>query len=530
MGQTVSRFPARPAYYPIFSITFRRRDRVTVVDADPEVIHAIRNVLATYYSDGIQRERRLPGGSTEFQLRGFPFVQGFKNSATMFKLVLCRLFVVLRNSGWRLCISSDLSRLSDLSTLFFQKVSCETYSGCQVFCLSLSSTDKFKLINAPPQAHQLLIDIVGSLLQSSSVENMYSEVQLRGYAWLTTSSIFGCEVRKILLDIFRRFHSIGYRYYGTANLKNTADCIFFISDESSVGLRHYAMLSLNATDRIRLIDTSPEIIEVVRRCLEQNWSQGIQNEGPKDDGSYYEFKLNGRPWLSCGNEAIDSRLILTLIFQQLAGIGWDVVTALDISRRPNDKAVFVLRRCAATNIPHFAISMNSTDIIRVIYSNREVNDFIAATLSECWTLGVSSFGRRNGCSEFILNGTPWSCSSTTSQFEVTRMLMSRIMYVLALRGWKVVFSADVSAKYERPKNREPYPVDVHSWFVAYTGYEEGQRTALSSLHLSEVQHIHPSAPPIDIEEVMNTPPSYANAVKQSNRGCNIRWNIGRAFV
>ncbi|MFH4981633.1 hypothetical protein AB6A40_008342, partial [Gnathostoma spinigerum] len=379
-----------------------------------------------------------------------------------------------------------------------------------------------KLVNAPPQAHQLLIDAVGSLLQNSSVENMYSEVKLRGYAWLTADPSSGCEVRKILLDIFRRFHSIGYRYYATANLKNTADCIFFISDENDVGLREYAMLSLNATDRIRLIDTSPEIIKTVHHCLEQNWSKGIQSESLKNDGLYYEFKLSGRPWLSSGDEAIDSRLILTVLFQQLAAIGWGVVTALDISRRANDKAVFLLRRCAATSIPHFAISMNEVDIIRVICSNKEVVDFIAATLSECWTLGVSSLGLRNGCAEFKLNGTPWSCSTITSQFELTRMLMSRIMYALALRGWKVVCSADVSAKYHRSENDPPHPVDVHSWFVAYTGHENDQQTMPSSLLSPEVQRIYPSAPPLNLEQPTDEPPSYDDVVKASNIGWNIR--------
>ena len=34
-------------------------------------------------------------------------------------------------------------------------------------------------------------------------------------------------------------------------------------------------------------------------------------------------------------------------------------------------------------------------------------------------------------------------------------------------GWKVVASADVSAKYVHPDHGSDYPIDVHSWYLVY---------------------------------------------------------------
>ncbi len=50
-----------------------------------------------------------------------------------------------------------------------------------------------------------------------------------------------------------------------------------------------------------------------------------------------EYKLKGYPWSSEGDDAINSRYLITLILQSLIEVGWAVMSALDISRRVNDK-------------------------------------------------------------------------------------------------------------------------------------------------------------------------------------------------
>ncbi len=71
--------------------------------------------------------------------------------------------------------------------------------------------------------------------------------------------------------------------------------------------------------------------------------------------------------------------------------------------------------------------------------------------------------------EWILLGEPWS-SYGSNDNVMSRHLMTRLLNELARLGWRVICSADVSAKYVHHENVPDYPDDVHCWFVACTGH------------------------------------------------------------
>ena len=43
-------------------------------------------------------------------------------------------------------------------------------------------------------------------------------------------------------------------------------------------------------------------------------------------------------------------------------------------------------------------------------------------------------------------------------------LLTKILRKMNLSGWKLVASADISSKYVNNRNRNPQPLDTHSWF------------------------------------------------------------------
>ena len=100
------------------------------------------------------------------------------------------------------------------------------------------------------------------------------------------------------------------------------------------------MLSLNRNDRIRLIDCPKEVVDAVGQCINQYWPGGIQET--RQHERCVEYKLKGYPWASHGDEAINSRFLITHILQSLVAVGWVVMSALDISRRVNDKVTYFL--------------------------------------------------------------------------------------------------------------------------------------------------------------------------------------------
>ncbi|VDM39226.1 unnamed protein product [Toxocara canis] len=496
-----------------------------LVDAPPEVVCLIRTVVSNSWTAGIQRESEEPQGVFKLKLYGQPFsLSCTRDVSVRTKKMLCLILETLREHGWELTLSSDLSRIYDLSTLFFQKVSFDGYDGCHVMCLSLSAHDKLQLVNAPSEAGRIIIECVADLYQKHINANEFFEVQMKGisqnlfyqsdffagYLWSATTSESGFRARQLLLNIFHRFHEVRYRYYGTANIKGTADCIFFIADCQDVGPREYCMLSLNASDRVRIIGAPDELIGMVGECLQRHWPKGIQDAKTKGDGAYFEYKMKGFPWSSCGTESVDSRLMLTIILQQLITVGWGVVTALDVSRRANDKAVFLLRRCAVGSVPHFAICPAETDKIRLVNADKQMIELVGNVLRSSWTLGIQREGLYGHSFEYRLAGYVWSSSvfGCSGQFELCRMMMTRLLYELAQRGWRVICSADVSSKYasDDGNNSKEHPVDVHSWFIAYTGLASAAQPSLPNPTLSAPEQVVPTAPPLE------PPPSYDEAV------------------
>lgn len=98
---------------------------------------------------------------------------------------------------------------------------------------------------------------------------------------------------------------------------------------------HFACITLNMMDRIRLINFPPQYIDVTRRAILDNWSLGIQEERPY--GRSAEFKLRGTPWIFRLHGSDDSRRLILGILEALYDSGWILQAAVDLSKKDQDK-------------------------------------------------------------------------------------------------------------------------------------------------------------------------------------------------
>jgi hypothetical protein len=80
----------------------------------------------------------------------------------------------------------------------------------------------------------------------------------------------------------------------------------------SYALHQHACLTLNRTDRIRLIRFPPAIIDVIRHAIQVSWRRGLQDE--KSYAGAYEFKLASNPWMGQGCEAVESRFLMYVFY------------------------------------------------------------------------------------------------------------------------------------------------------------------------------------------------------------------------
>lgn len=125
------------------------------------------------------------------------------------------------------------------------------------------------------------------------------------------------------------------------------------------------VITLNESDKIRLIATQPKLVQGVRQAIHSGWGK-IQCE--QDYAGAHEFKLDGYPWHGNGKQSVMCRRLLTHILRSMAAHGWNLIQAVDMSKKQMDKdsLFFELGKVMDPKADMFSISSNKSDRIRVI--------------------------------------------------------------------------------------------------------------------------------------------------------------------
>ncbi|KAJ9661492.1 hypothetical protein H2198_001872 [Neophaeococcomyces mojaviensis] len=98
----------------------------------------------------------------------------------------------------------------------------------------------------------------------------------------------------------------------------------------------FATLSLHQTDRIRLLQFTPEEVDNIRSLVESAWADGIQ--AARDYGESSELKLKGTPWAGFKNDK--QKPLLRTLFEGLYGMGWILDASISIAKTANAKGKF----------------------------------------------------------------------------------------------------------------------------------------------------------------------------------------------
>ena len=119
--------------------------------------------------------------------------------------------------------------------------------------------------------------------------------------------------------------------------------MFFIqSDDIDMVRPNLAMVSLNRSDRLRLINFDPEVAALVNETLTRFYQSDPLSV--KDYHGSTEFKLKGYPFSCEGEESIQTRKLICRLLEALSTRGWRVLTTMDISRKVTDKSVFIMEK------------------------------------------------------------------------------------------------------------------------------------------------------------------------------------------
>ena len=225
------------------------------------------------------------------------------------------------------------------------------------------------------------------------------------------------------------------------------------------------VLSLNSTDRIRMIAAPPEVTQCVRDTIVSFWKKGIQKEQ-----AYYgswDFKLKGTPWWANGTEAVQSRLLITKIVEALLAKGWIAQIGIEMTRKDQDKNVLMFQRSTVPPAPVLCLDLNENDKLRLINAPQNVIDTFRQVVQSKWLFRIQRENPYDQSWEIKLNGNPWIYGINGHDSAHGRVLLCFLLQAFAQLGWRHVFSADMSAKYVHHENGPDYPIDVHSWWFMY---------------------------------------------------------------
>lgn len=502
------------------AIAITMSDRMTLLYAGQQEIDIVRQSILTFWN-GINQEKvklevqNSPLTCYEFKLRGYPFTMlGDTQSSIQIRRMTSKILFDLYNIGWKLMISSDLSRYSDLTTWIFQRHS-NPPANVPFFTIGFSSTDKIQINDCPANILQLIRDLVRKLwYRQIQKDEMISEgthvIKLQGTPWGLVNKDESCHARHLVRELIQLLANNQFTLYGNSNLKSSADTLFFQYDPNSVaGSEEFSSLSLNKCDRIRLIHVSDAVIATVEDAIKMNWSNGVQ-ETTDERPFCFEMKLRGNPWWAIGSEAIAARKLITTIFEKMTGIGYYPITGLDISRKTNDKSYLLFKRGAPFQTKFFCLSLNQTDLIRWINAPPNIVEAGKAIIAH-WPKGLQEEKKLyDGVSYQVkLKGNPWSSMFMGDGFHGRALLLALLTSYTSL-GWRLVCSADTSAKYIHQDNGPDYPVDVHSWWFMYdeTLCMYSQPTPDANLYPTIPPPVYGAQPPA------YAPPSYDYATKQ----------------
>ena len=311
-------------------------NKLQLVDFPSGMYQILQGVVERNWPQTIQSTRRL-GAAYELKLCGKPWTSagGFENiqSKTLIRAIINELDM----RQWVLYGSSNLKGTADTLIFRFDPAVPTDASRSAVFALSLNRSDRLTCIDIPPDAvasvKDMLVQFWARGIQGEKQKLNAYEFKLAGTPWWADGCM-AVDTRFLMCKIFEGLWSIGWRVQLAIDLtRKPNDKSVIIFQRTTPMQVPILCLSLNWTDRIRVINAPPSVTQAVVSEISRLWLFGIEREGPY--GAGMEVKLKGFPWSSDsgGHYGAHGRVLLIHLIRLLAGMGWFIILSADVSAK-----------------------------------------------------------------------------------------------------------------------------------------------------------------------------------------------------
>lgn len=471
MGSSSSSELKPPADFKYFAIQISFADRLKIIAANSEVIEKTEYVLDKHW--GIESFNSSLGFN-EYQIKGNPFEPSETQDVDA-KFFICTLIKQYYLIGWHVKKSCDFKyhvdagRGSDM--IIFEKMNPIKTS---IICISLNDTDKIRVL-APKEIWapiRAMIDKFWPLgIEQERILNNSFEFKLAGEPFGSTQ-INGIEsyyTAGLINGFFSALYHLGYIYLATidsGNRESDINALYFryaldeVQEEENINRQFFAV-TLNKTDRIRMVSVLPDLASSMKSMMPKLWIHGVKKV--KESNGTIEFTLNGNPWNSRGEESLDARELIANLIHVLSQYDWSYYATCMISENIDDKAALFFRYKTMKPILTTCVSLDETDKIRLISENKKLKSIIRDSIKSSWPKGIESETSYFGSYQFQLKGNPFALDG--SNIEYASYMMLNILHGLESNGIKMITSIDATGKYKiNEKVGSIAPVSLDTWY------------------------------------------------------------------
>jgi len=211
-------------------------------------------------------------------------------------------------------------------------------------CISLNEMDLLRFFHFPsqifPKVKKAIEEGWPKGLQQVKEYSDCIEYKLKGNIWWGQKEE-AVPARRFVTKLLHTLLQEGWHLYASTDIslaRNDKDTWIF--ELGPPKQNPMFSISLNESDKLRVIDCPEATIKVVKTIIESSWQKGLQHEKQLDSGSH-EFKLKGNPWWGQGVESHFSRLFVVALLSGLKQAGWRLYAAVDISASQEDKDTWI---------------------------------------------------------------------------------------------------------------------------------------------------------------------------------------------
>ena len=321
----------------VICVSLNDTDKIRVVAPDTIFPH-IRKVITTYWPFGILQEMPMKK-SYEFQLQGNPWSE-IRNDYSA--ILINAIFQTLYRLGFIYASAIDYGlRHYNVNSMYFKYDPSEEKKPenvhSQFFALALTNSDRLRLINPPGEMTTNISTAISSIWPKGALlineGNGSFEFILNGFNHKldnTTDGVETVEARTFLTNLMTLLSHYNWNLYATCILSasiNDKSTLFFRF--SQVKPLRTSCLTLNETDKVRLIGGDSYFMNSIRSSISRSWANGILNEM-----NYYgswELQLDGHPFMNESSSNGYACFMMLTILSDLESNGFRMIASIDLS-------------------------------------------------------------------------------------------------------------------------------------------------------------------------------------------------------